>query len=234
LTSVQYLWFGDSEGEHWDEPIVLPFWGIVPDKFLQLKNGRMIVSAHTPDESQRLEQFLWYSDDNGQTWSDRVTVASDPRYNLCEISIVPIDDNTLVAFLRENSAKGYDMFKTISYDNGETWSDLIETPFGCGHRPTAGLLQDGRLMVTYRYMAPPMHNFFAGFLDNDSILATTRRGHKSRIMPLAYDRNKVPDMGYSGWVQFPDGEIYVVYYIKDDSEKGNIRGLSMTLDDIEL
>lgn len=233
--SVIYAWYGDSEGKKWDEPIIYPFCGIVPDKLLQLENGRIIISAHYLNkETNLLEQYLWYSDDDGKNWSNRVTVAADSRYNLCEISIVPFNNHTLVGFLRENSLNGCDMLKTISYDNGETWSELIETPMDCGHRPVCGLLQDGRVMITYRYMCPPMNNIFAAFLNKATLLKTNRSEHYPRIMPLDYDRNKEPDLGYSGWVQFPDGEIFVAYYIKDDSKTGQIRGITFTVDDVIL
>jgi sialidase-1 len=42
------------------------------------------------------------------------------------------------------------------------------------------------------------------------------------------------DTGYSGWVQFPDGEIYVVNYIVDDAPKGQIRGYSLRKEDFLL
>jgi sialidase-1 len=53
-------------------------------------------------------------------------------------------------------------------------------------------------------------------------------------MPLDYDRNEKPDTGYTGWVQFEDGEIYVVNYIKDDASKAQIRGYSFYPNDIIL
>ena len=224
-----YVWYGDSEGTHWGEPLALPFCGIVPDKLLQLKKGRLIIAAHFKNkDTGKLEQYLWYSDDNGKTWSDRVTVAADPRYNLCEVSILECDDNTLVAFLRENSFEGYDMMKVISYDNGETWSELCNTPMNGGHRPTSGFLKDGTAMVTYRYFpgAGSAQNVFAGFLKKTELTNTERRKQSIRVMPIDYDRNPSPDSGYTGWTQFEDGEIYMVNYIKDDADKAYIRGYS--------
>ena len=38
--------------------------------------------------------------------------------NLCEVSILPVEDNTLVAFMRENSGKGWDCYKALSTDGG--------------------------------------------------------------------------------------------------------------------
>lgn len=52
---------------------------------------------------------------------------------------------------------------------------------------------------------------------------------------MDYDRSKLADTGYSGWVQFPDGEIYVVNYIVDDwIDKAQIRGYSLHMTDFIL
>lgn len=233
-TALTYVWYGDKEGTKWSEPVVLPFHGIVPDKFLQLKNGRVIVSNHSRNEqNNKLEQHLWYSDD-GKTWSDRITVAADDRYNLCEISILECENNTLIGFLRENSFKGYDILKVISHDNGETWSPIYTTNLNCGHRPVSGFLKDGTIMITYRYIPKSPQNVFAAFLSKDTLEETEREHQNVRIMPLDYDRNPAPDLGYTGWTQFSNGEIYVVNYIKDDSDKAYIRGYSFYPEEVIL
>lgn len=232
--AMTYIWYGDKEGHNWQEPVILPFRGIVPDKLLQLKNGRILLANHSRNEiTNNLEQHLWYSDDNGETWSDRVTIAADDRYNLCEVSIVECEDNTLVAFLRENSFLGIDMLKVISHDSGETWSPIYNTSMDGGHRPVAGFLNDGTVMVTYRYIPSRSHNVFAAFMDEEAMKSPERQ-QAVRIMPLDYDRNREPDLGYTGWTQFEDGEIYVVNYIKDDSEKAHIRGYSFYPEDVIL
>lgn len=229
-----YLWYGDEEGEHWSEPEEKSFCGIVPTKLTELKNGRWILGAHFVGQARRLCQYLWYSDDKGKTWSDRVTVAADCRYHLCEGSILECENNTLVCFLRENSGMGIDMQKAISYDNGETWTPVFPTRIGSGHRPVAGFLQDGRVMCTYRYIPCNTQNVFAAFLSENAVLKTDFLSHNIRVFPLDYDRNPRPDLGYTGWVQFDDGEIYVVNYIKDDRDKAQIRGYSFTPEDVML
>ncbi len=236
--AVQYLWFGDKEGTTWSEPLILPFKGIVPDKLTQLKCGRLLIGAHFKNfETDKLEQYLWYSDDNGKTWSDRVTIGADPRYNLCEVSILECEDGTLVAFMRENSFQGYDMMKSISYDKGETWEGVYNTPMSGGHRPTTGFLNDGSVMVTYRFHfkhPEGMANMFGAILSADTLTKSVRAEQDARIFPIDYDRNTSPDGGYTGWVQFDDGEIYVVNYIKDDADKAQIRGYSFKKEDIIL
>ena len=229
-----WLWRGDAEGREWGEPTVYPFCGIVPDKLLQLGSGRLIIAAHFKSpETGKLEQYLWYSDD-GETWSDRVTVAADGKYNLCEVSILEYEDNKLVAYLRENSVKGYPILKVLSADGGETWSEIYNTSMDSGHRPVAGFLADCSIMVTYRYIPSGTQNMFAAFMSRETIEATGRRDQRVRVMPLDYDRNPSPDIGYTGWVQFEDGEIYVVNYIKDDADKAYIRGYSFYPLDVVL
>ncbi len=222
-----YIWYGDKEGKVWSEPTVLPFCGIVPDKLTELKNGRYILSAHFRSPVfNKGETYLWYSDDKGKNWSERVTIASNEQYYLCETSLLEYD-NILVAFMRENSFAGCDILKAISYDNGESWSPVYHTPICGGHRPTSGLLQDGTVMLTYRYIpSRSPQNIFASFLRKEELAVTERKKQHLRTFPLDYDRNPAPDIGYSGWTQFANGEIYVVNYIKDDADKAYIRGYS--------
>lgn len=227
----QHIWISEDDGNTWEKPPVLPFCGIVPDRFLQLSTGRMIVSAHYMGEkSGKLEQYLWYSDDDGKTWSKRVTVAADSRYNLCEACIVECRDKTLVAFMRENSGMGYDCMKATSNDGGQTWSEAHNFALPGCHRPTAGFLNDGKMFLTYRFLqggAKGEQNVFAAIFDEDSAKTAERRKQGVRIIPIDYDRNVKPDQGYTGWVQFDDGEIYIVNYIKDNEEKAQIRGYSV-------
>ena len=77
-------------------------------------------------------------------------------------------------------------------------------------------------------------NLFAALTDVPSCLAADRNGAHTRIMPIDFDRSGESDTGYSGWVQFPDGEIYVVNYIMDDAPKAQIRGYSFFESDFLL
>jgi hypothetical protein len=239
--SVNLLFFSADEGKTWGNPMETPLRGIVPDKLLELETGRWIIAAHHP-ESGFLTQFLRYSDDQGKSWSDRITVAKKQGLNLCEVSILPVGDTTLVAFMRENSFQGWDCKKTISNDNGQTWGEVIDFPLPACHRPVAGHLHDGRVLITYRFMQGGkggfgyfMQNFFAALTDDASALALKRSEAWARIMPIDFDRSSRSDLGYSGWVQFPDGEIYVVNYIVDDAiDKAQIRGYSLRVEDFLL
>ena len=236
------LYMSADEGSTWTPPVETPALGIVPDRLCVLPNGRWIVSCHYCDTALGyLVQRLWYSDDEGNSWSDPVIVGRQEGLNLCEASILPVDERTLVAFMRENTGTGRDCWKTISRDGGENWSEPVRFPLPACHRPVAGFLRDGSILITFRFMQGGKggkgrwtQNLFAALTDTESALALTRAGAWTRIRPLDFDRSAESDTGYSGWIQFEDGEIYVVNYTMDDAPKAQIRGYSLSREDFLL
>lgn len=236
-----YLFFSGDEGASWNGPIETPALGIVPDKLLELDDGRWILACHYKEpDFGFLVQRLWHSDDKGETWRGPVVVAREHGLNLCEASILPVN-GALVAFLRENSGRGLDCYKAMSRDRGGSWSRPVPFPLPACHRPVAGMLRDGRVLITHRFMQGGKgwtgwwtQNLFAALTDAESALAETREQAHTRILPLDFDRSPASDTGYSGWVQFEDGEIYVVNYIMDNAPKAQIRGYSLGLDDFIL
>ncbi len=238
---VNVFYISDDQGETWKGPIMTPADGIVPDKLIELESGRWIISTHSRQKDGILCQKAWISDNQGESWSNEIIVARQKGLELCEGSITQLSSGELVCFLRENSGVGRDCYKAISKDQGQTWDGLYRVPIPACHRPVAGQLQSGMFMITHRYMQGGKgwvgywtQNLFAAFMNETSILETKREQQSSRIIPLDFDRSPVSDIGYSGWIQFQDGEIYVAYYIVDDSPNGQIRGLSMRENDVIL
>lgn len=237
-----WLWLGDGEGEHWDDPVNLHMEGIVPDKLLETSSGRWIVTCHLGGEEDfpNLQQRLWYSDDRGEHWSGPVIVGRDERLNLCEGSILEVEPGTLVCFLRENSSEGYECFAAKSTDGGAHWGELYTIPLACCHRPVSGFLDTGEIMITYRYrqgarrgwLGTWTQNTFLAVTDRETVLTGDKEHQWVRIMPLDYDTSPESDLGYTGWVQFGDGMIYVVDYIKNEEEKCYIIGASLYRRDI--
>ena len=241
FNAVNVLYYSGDEGKTWSDPVETPLRGIVPDKLRELDDGRWIVAAHYTFQ-RHLTVFCRYSDDRGKTWSDEILMAYDKRYQLCEVSILPMGNGKLVAFMRENSGVGHDCVKTMSYDNGRTWGPLVDFPLPGCHRPVAERLNDGRVFITYRFMQGGKsgfgawtQNFFAALTDADSALSVRRSDAWTRIIPVDYDRSPNSDLGYSGWVQLADGSVYIVSYIVDDAiDKGQIRGYKLNVDDFIL
>ena len=219
----------------------------MPDRLIELKHGpragRWLLSAHSKlggPPGIICTQRLWYSDDRGGRWHGPSVVAQSGHHWLCEGSIVEMPGGELVCFLRENSGLGIDAIKTISRDGGQSWSEPIHFPLPGCHRPVAGMLASGHVLITHRYAQGGggwlgwwTQNTFAGWTDVPSCLADSRQDARTRILPLDYDRSSASDGGYTGWVQFPDGEIYVVNYIVDNhAPRAQIRGYSLNEKDI--
>jgi len=229
------LFFSHDDGESWTGPIETPACGIVPDKIAILPSGRWLLLCHTRSKTTgKLFERLWFSDDAGSTWQGPVTVGEDARFNLCEASVLQLGPS-LVAFMRENSGKGYDCYKTISHDGGESWTAPIAFPLPGCHRPVSGLLHDGRVFITYRFVPGgksniSFHNFFCAVSDCESALALSREGASARIIPLDYDNSPISDTGYSGWVQFDDDSLYIVNYRVGSATHAYIQGYRLTMD----
>ena len=243
-----WLWCSHDDGQDWEGPRRTPVRGIVPDRLVELKRGpdagRWVLSTHTRlDTKGELlwAERCWLSDDQGRTWDGPHTIAAAPGLRLCEGSVVELPDGELVCFMRENSGLGLDAFKSISLDGGLTWDGPYRMPIPACHRPVAGMLQSGKVLITHRFMQGGKgwvgwwtQNLFAALTDVASCLATSREQAHTRIMPIDFDRSPESDTGYSGWVQFPDGEIYVVNYILDDAPKAQIRGYSLQQSDFVI
>lgn len=237
-----------DEGATWSEPVLTPAYGIVPDRVIECRTGprpgRLLLGAHTilgTAEAPSWQERCWLSDDGGATWQGPQVIAAVEGLQLCEGSIVELPGGELVCFMRENSGLGLDAFKAISRDGGETWGETVPFPLPGCHRPVAGMLASDKVLITHRFMQGGQgwagwwtQNLFAGLTDVPSCLAPSRNEAHTRIMPLQFDRSPESDTGYSGWVQFDDGEIYVVNYCLDDAPKGQIRACSFHEEDMVL
>jgi sialidase-1 len=210
----------------------------VPDKYQVLSNGRHIFGIHRRDpETRKLTQYAYYSDDHGKTWTETV-IASDNRYELCEVSIVEIN-GVLVAFMRENSGLGYSCKKAFSYDFGATWEGVYDTNIDCCHRPVVAKCENGMYLMTYRYMQGGKgwlghwtQNLFGAFFNERTALAKERKEQSVRIFPISFDRSARSDMGYSGWVELEKDLFYVVNYLLDDAPKAQIKGYEFEMNDV--
>ena len=233
-----YFWISRDEGETWEGPEETPALGICPDRLIlsRRKAGgfRWHLAAHSRtlrDGGEVWEEKTWFSDDEGATWRGPFVIAAVPSLQLCEASLFQLPAGELVCLFRENSGRGLDAFKSVSRDGGETWSPVVEFPLPGCHRPVGGLLESGRVLVTFRlsqggkgWLGWWTQNFFGALTTVEACLTEARKEACTRLFPIAYDRSPHSDIGYSGWVQFPDGEIHVAYYLVDDHGRGHIRG----------
>ena len=263
------LWFSEDEGETWSDPHETSVFGIVPDRLVELPSGAWFIATHVRmagDEyidisidrgrEAKLAEIGFRSEDGGVTWEGPTMVAQDPRYNLCEGSVLVLPNGELVCYLRENSYDIYPGFKAFSADDGRTWEGVFPTPMAGCHRPVSGLLSSGNVLVTYRYQQSGSsggylphaqtasatwrkrmkgyfhHNTFAYLETVESAKARDLAEQGGRILPIDHDSSPRSDGGYTGWVVLHDGSIFCVNYINDDAPMAQIRGYWFREEDI--
>ncbi len=133
----------------------------IPDRPLELGGDRLLTTAHlhrgtharAKTRQPTTEQMCYRSINRGRSWEALSILAQDRDLVLCEASLVQVGQGRILAFLRENSFVGEPMYLCESQDEGRTWSLPRPTPI-IGHRPCAGLLPSGRLLITYRDVGP--------------------------------------------------------------------------------
>lgn len=228
--SYVYMWKYDGEFNLIKGNIKTTITGIVPDKILEL-DDKLIISTHEKNGNKR-DTLIYFSYDNGENWTEKRFLTSSLDYDLCETSIINVDDN-LVALMRENSGQGIDCLKIISKDKGKTWSEIYKMPIPACHRPIITKLLSNNYLITYRFDQGKFNgrgvhgqNLLGCLCTKEDILEIDRNKISSRIFPIDYDRNINSNCGYTGVVQFEDGMIYVVSHIVDDNPVGQIRGYS--------
>lgn len=252
------FWWSDDAGESWSTSQHTTISGIVPDRLVELPSGAWLITSHvrmigdTPDRQGRLTLVCHRSEDRGQTWQGPEIVGQDDRYDLCEGSVLALGDGTLVCYMRENSRLGLPAFKAFSRDEGRTWEGVFPTLMNGCHRPVAGLLPSGRVLITYRYepggkrgpfvqqepstwrghvMSTWARNTFAFLEGVESARSHDIGGQAGIVLPLDHDRSPRSDSGYTGWAVLPDGHIFCVNYIVDDAPMAHIRGYWFTESD---
>ncbi len=148
-----YISLSEDNGKSWSTPVDTGARGIMPDRLIELSETEWVFAYHWKDyDVGMLGEFLFATEDAGKTWGLRSKVGSDPRYSLCEASLIQLPDTRLVSYMRENSFLHLPTFVSISEDRGHTWSEAKVHP-SSGHRPSAGVLEDGSVLLTYRNVA---------------------------------------------------------------------------------
>ena len=228
-----FLWFSQDNGQTWTERRRTEVEGLCPDKVLALNDKHWLIaiprfSIRFPDA---FRVAVAHSTDGGRTWPSNVLAAEQDGYQHDEPSVVRLADGRLLCVMRENVHTTRPSHYVLSADDGYTWSAPSPAPF-YGDRPAAGLLQSGKLLVTYRNVEPEPGEVKLKVGRNPGTWAwcgdlsgLAGAGGQSRFLELEHDAcGWHGDYGYSGWVQFDDGEIFCVYHHRDTAPNSYIRG----------
>lgn len=234
--STTWLWTSTDDGADFGDPVDTTVPGIVPDRIVELRSGRLLLATHErlARQPEINHQMVHISDDGGGSWRGPVTICCTHHYDACEASIVQLPGGELVCYMRDNSGTGRPGPKCLSLNEGDDWLGPFDTIMNGCHRPVAGVTASGDLMVLYRHQPagrPFAKNFFAYRESIESALAPRREDQSGIILPLDHDRSDHSDSSYCGWVELEAGRFLAVNYINDDAPMAQIRGYRFTADE---
>lgn len=112
----------------------------------------------------------------------------------------------------------------FSNDEGKTWSEPVDTPWGLtGDRHMGIYTHDGRLVIAFRDRAPgsPTNGHFVAWVGTWEDIKKGRPGEYRIKLLHSYAGS---DCGYPGMEILPDGTIIAKTYIKytDDKNKHSV------------
>lgn len=231
--------YSEDLGETWTpvrslgKPNVMAFSSIV-----QLDNGDHIGFYHRGHNDQdRAPLTLWQSrsTDGGLTWDESVCIAEVEGRSPCEpfVFYAP-NQQRLICVARENNRMGNSLIM-FSDDQGETWSEMKETPWGLsGDRHMIKYTPDGRLVSVFRDMAPnsPTKGHFVAWVGTyNDLMAGYSGQYKVKLLHSFAGW----DCGYPGLEILPDGTIVATTYIKyrPGEEKHSIVSVRFKLDETD-
>ena len=212
-----------------------------PKSVLPIADGRYLAMYHDHFDDQGeyiVAPMQILSADGGLTWTAPGRLGHHPCFpgaQPCEPGLVRSpDDSQILCLLRENSRQ-YHSLKMLSDDEGETWSEIEELPAVLtGDRHIARYAPDGRLLVTFRDMAPdsPTYGDFVGWVGTYRDLLEGKNG-QCRLRLLA-NKGRPGDTGYAGLEHLPDGTfVSTTYCTLEEGQQPLVVSVRFTMEDID-
>lgn len=220
----------EDGGKTWAEmpalgfPCVMTFSSVV-----RLHDGRYLGLYHRgPDGKDKppLEVLQTTTADGGVTWSEPQIVAKVEGKNPCEPFVFRSPDGKeLCCLMRENTHKGRSLMM-FSTDEGRTWSEPTDTPWGLtGDRHAGVQTPDGRIVIAFRDQAlgSPTRGHFVAWVGKYEDIRKAQPG-QYRIKLLHSNAKRVGDCGYAGVELLQDGTIVATTYVqyRPGAEKNSV------------
>ena len=149
-----------DEGENWTDPVqISPTGGVyftnADHNFLH-SSGRIILPCHWGEfygPGDHYTAFCLYSDDEGGTWQTSRKKVDLPKRGAEEPGMVELEDGSILSMMRTTLGK---IYRSISTDRGETWSDAepTELPSPSAANCIKRIPQTGDLLFIWNNVTP--------------------------------------------------------------------------------
>ncbi len=187
-----------------------PFPGMVPDKIIPFQGKYFCANHKVKNTRNELIQLISWSRD-GKLWYDTNIMAHDDTCQFCEASVVNIDDQYLIAYLRDNGGHKKNIY-TVTSKNGIEWTEPYKLEI-FGQRVTA--------------LKHPIENYATQVIgafrntDNINVSLFVHSLKYNKIMNIInidkeYGRNQY-NYGYTGLAE-NDKEYLLSYYIQKEED----------------
>ena len=230
-----YLHQSKDDGLTWSKPIdvtkqikpakLIACW-IGPGIGIQLRSGRLVFGFITMNTDRRMDSWVAYSDDNGQTWK-----SSRAGTGVEENQFVELNDGRLMAIMRVDPPQRGKRVIAYSNDGGQTWQEQFESD----------VLIDPRCQASiFRYSSTKDGDA------NDIILYSNPANAEKRVnltVRASFDEGetwpvaKTINSNYSAYsclTKLADGKIGLLYerntYNKDNEKKHTLTFARFNLD----
>ena len=214
----------EDGGKTWTELPPLGFECVMTfSSVIKLSDGNYLGFYHRRKESS-LVVLKTKTNDGGLTWSEPQVIADVQGKKPCEPFVFRSPNNKeLCCIMRENTHTGRSLMM-FSMDEGDSWSDPVDTPWGLSGDRHAGLYtKDGRLVIAFRDMAPnsPTRGHFVAWVGSYEDIRKNKPGEYRVKLLHSYAGR---DCGYPGMELLTDGTIIATTYIKykDDNRKHSV------------
>ena len=183
---------------------------------IKLEDGRLMIGFHGSDQAHTASRAgVAFSEDRGRTWTDFVTVASEPGVYFHEVELLRLGTGPILAVIRTNKPAPYDSYWSVSCDDGRSWSPPRKTGFS-GHCPFLFALDPQTTLCLYRDLHPARRGV--------SVSMTRDSGQSWRWLGQLYRAPNL-DCGYPSLMRLPTGELLCVFYTSFVEGNSEIHGV---------
>lgn len=232
-----YTAYSLDNGLTWSAPNLVKrsqTWGITTSP-LSLPGGKLLVPAeYTTTDSAKTVVAIGYSTDRGINISEFKTCMIDPaeKLNHCDVRFAIFPSGEIMAALwtfRRDNEETVEVYKSVSTDNGCTWSDL--QPIGYLGQITALLVLDFPIIIAasnYRCSPKGIRLWFSRdggktWLDDLPIQMWDPQQSRIQALPIELARENNENKGIwkalAGFtfgtpdlIKLPDGTVLLSYY----------------------
>lgn len=193
-------------GGRWSKPKKLPrgFLGPIKNKPVQLENGDILCPSST--ETRGWKVRFERTADLGKTWTRSTPSNDGKRVQAIQPSLIPLGGGRLLAMGRTRQNR---IFRTLSTDDGLTWSPLALSNLPNNNSGTDALvLRDGRFLIVYNPTTVGKGQW-TGPRTPLVVAVSSDASHWNQVATL--EDTPYEEFSYPSAIQTRDGLVHVVY-----------------------